>query len=56
MAFPLLHPAVAGIVVGMRSPQEVRDDIAAFQAHVPDQVWADLVAAGLLDERAPVHA
>ncbi|MET8807653.1 aldo/keto reductase [Streptomyces sp. NPDC004546] len=56
MAFPLLHPAVAGIVVGMRSPQEVRDDIAAFQAHVPDQVWADLVAAGLLDERARVHA
>jgi D-threo-aldose 1-dehydrogenase len=56
MAFPLLHPAVAGIVVGMRSPREVRDDIAAFQAHVPDQVWADLVAAGLLDERAPVHA
>jgi D-threo-aldose 1-dehydrogenase len=56
MAFPLLHPAVAGIVVGMRSPDEVRENIAAFQADVPDQVWADLVAAGLLDERAPVHA
>ncbi|MEV6055147.1 aldo/keto reductase [Streptomyces sp. NPDC052107] len=56
MAFPLLHPAVAGIVVGMRSPKEVRDNIAAFQANVPDQVWADLVAADLLDERAPVHA
>ncbi|MQY34449.1 D-threo-aldose 1-dehydrogenase [Streptomyces sp. RB17] len=56
MAFPLLHPAVAGIVVGMRSPEEVRDNISAFQAVVPDQVWADLVAAGLLDERAPVGA
>ncbi|MCO5999069.1 aldo/keto reductase [Actinoallomurus rhizosphaericola] len=56
MAFPLLHPAVAGIVVGMRSADEVRDNVAAYRAEVPDQVWADLVAAGLLDERAPVRA
>ncbi|MGW7522460.1 aldo/keto reductase [Streptomyces sp. NPDC054783] len=56
MAFPLLHPAVAGIVVGMRSPEEVRDNIAAFRSDVPGQVWSDLVAAGLLDERAPVGA
>jgi D-threo-aldose 1-dehydrogenase len=56
MAFPLLHPAVAGTVVGMRSPDEVRNNIAAYRAEVPDQVWADLVAAGLLDERAPVRA
>ncbi|GAA4611903.1 aldo/keto reductase [Actinoallomurus liliacearum] len=56
MAFPLLHPAVAGIVVGMRSPDEVRANIAAYRAAVPDQVWADLVAVGLLDERAPVRA
>ncbi|MEV5754656.1 aldo/keto reductase [Actinoallomurus sp. NPDC052308] len=56
MAFPLLHPAVAGIVVGMRSPDEVRANIAAYRTEVPDQVWADLIAAGLLDERAPVRA
>ncbi|MEV5705047.1 aldo/keto reductase [Actinoallomurus sp. NPDC052274] len=56
MAFPLLHPAVAGIVVGMRSPDEVRDNIAAYRAEVPGRMWADLVAAGLLDERAPVRA
>ncbi|WP_210583785.1 aldo/keto reductase [Streptomyces sp. GESEQ-35] len=54
MAFPLRHPSVAGIVVGMRSPEEVRHNIASFQAEIPDQVWADLLGAGLLDERAPV--
>lgn len=56
MAFPLHHPAVAGIVVGMRSPEEVRHDVAAFNATVPHQVWADLRGEGLLDERAPFPA
>jgi D-threo-aldose 1-dehydrogenase len=55
MAFPLRHPAVAGIVVGMRSPEEVRHNVASFQANIPDQLWADLVEAGLLDGRAPVR-
>ncbi|MEU4997914.1 aldo/keto reductase [Streptomyces sp. NPDC021622] len=54
MAFPLRHPVVAGIVVGMRSADEVRRNVAAFGAAIPDQVWADLGAEGLLDERAPV--
>ncbi|MGY0492799.1 aldo/keto reductase [Streptomyces sp. WG-D5] len=51
MAFPLLHPAVAGIVVGMRSAQEVHRNLAAFNSPVPEGLWADLRAAGLLDER-----
>ncbi|MCX4672734.1 hypothetical protein OG453_39885 [Streptomyces sp. NBC_01381] len=50
MAFPLRHPVVAGIVVGMRSADEVRRNVAAFGAAIPDQVWADLRAEGLLDE------
>ncbi|KUF16881.1 aldo/keto reductase [Streptomyces silvensis] len=51
MAFPLRHPAVAGIVVGMRSAAEVRKNLAAFRTPVPEQVWDDLRGAGLLDER-----
>ncbi|HUR05614.1 MAG TPA: aldo/keto reductase [Nonomuraea sp.] len=53
MAFPLRHPAVAGIVVGMRSAEEVRRNLAAFTRQVPEQLWTDLAAAGLIDERAP---
>ncbi|MDG4860662.1 aldo/keto reductase [Streptomyces sp. T-3] len=55
MAFPLRHPAVAGVVVGMRSADEVRRNVAAFGAKVPDRLWDDLRSEGLLDERAPVR-
>lgn len=48
MAFPLRHPAVAGIIVGMRSPEEARHDVASFGVDVPDQLWADLLAEGLI--------
>ncbi|TYB62282.1 aldo/keto reductase [Nonomuraea sp. PA05] len=54
MAFPLLHPVVAGIVVGMRSEQEVGRNVAAFSGSVPAGLWSDLRAEKLLDERAPL--
>jgi D-threo-aldose 1-dehydrogenase len=54
MAFPLRHPAVAGIVVGMRSAEEVHADLAAFAKEIPEQLWSDLSAEGLLDPRAAV--
>jgi D-threo-aldose 1-dehydrogenase len=56
IAFPLAHPAVAGIVIGMRSAQEVRRNLASFEAELPTQLWTDLRESGLLDERAPVPA
>ena len=52
MAFPLRHPVVAGVVVGMRSPEEVERNAALFAADVPDSLWDDLRAEGLIDERA----
>ncbi|MBE1577887.1 aldo/keto reductase [Amycolatopsis roodepoortensis] len=52
MAFPLQHPAVAGIAVGMRSAEEARRNVESFAAEVPAQVWADLRAAGLIRSTA----
>ncbi|MEV6105783.1 aldo/keto reductase [Streptomyces sp. NPDC051940] len=52
MAFPLRHPAVAGVVVGMRSEGEVRRNAEAFGARIPEGVWSDLRSEGLVDERA----
>jgi D-threo-aldose 1-dehydrogenase len=46
--FPLRHPAVASVVVGMRSPEEVHHNVAAHAQHVPDELWADLEHRGLL--------
>ena len=52
LAFPLRHPAVAAVAVGMRSPNEVDDDVRQFDAVVPDGLWRDLIAAGLIPAAA----
>jgi len=54
MAFPLAHPVVAGIVVGMRSAEEAAKNLASFGTAVPAGVWSDLRSEGLVDERAPL--
>ncbi len=56
IAFPLLHPAVASVVLGMRSADEVRHNLAAFSTDIPDALWTDLRDHGLLDDRALLPA
>lgn len=46
--FPVRHPAVAGLVVGMRTAAHVRSLVTRWTTHVPDALWTDLVAEGLL--------
>ena len=48
LAFPLRHPAVAAVVVGARTPEEVRTNADLRQRPVPDALWHDLRAEGLL--------
>lgn len=48
LAFPLLHPAVDAVAVGMRTPREVDDDVRHFASEIPAGLWTDLVAEGLL--------
>lgn len=52
LAFPLLHPAVANVTLGMRTAEQVDTDVALAEATVPDALWQDLAAQGLVDERA----
>ncbi|TWF95781.1 aldo/keto reductase [Saccharopolyspora dendranthemae] len=40
------HPAVASVVLGARTPEEVRRNAELFRAPVPDALWADLASAG----------
>ncbi|WP_199545971.1 aldo/keto reductase [Streptomyces sp. N35] len=54
LAFPLGHPAVAGVLVGMRSADQVRDTAQQFATPVPAGFWADLKSEGLLAEDVPV--
>ncbi len=51
--FPLGHPAVTTVVIGARSPQQVDDNVAMFEHPVPDALWTDLKAEGLLPEHVP---
>ncbi len=54
--FPLGHPAVASVVLGMVSPAEVARNVAAFDTPVPAGLWTDLADEGLLRPDAPVPA
>ncbi|MFF1924182.1 aldo/keto reductase [Streptomyces sp. NPDC058221] len=48
--YPLTHPAVAGVLVGTRSPVEVRDAAALLRRPVPEDLWDELRETGLLTE------
>ena len=48
MRYPLLHPAVASVVVGCHTAEQVRHNTALFAQPVPDAVWAELRAEGLI--------
>ncbi|MGP4043569.1 aldo/keto reductase [Streptomyces sp. 2A115] len=56
LAFCTAHPAVAGVLVGARSPHEVRDCAEQFAKAVPPAFWQELRDAGLLPADAPVPA
>jgi D-threo-aldose 1-dehydrogenase len=47
MQFPLRHPAIKTVVTGVRSVAELEENIAAFNAPVPDALWSDLETAGV---------
>lgn len=44
--FPLRHPAVAGIVLGADSADQVRQNAERFAEAVPEAFWAELAALG----------
>ncbi|MFI6597873.1 aldo/keto reductase [Nonomuraea sp. NPDC050536] len=46
MAFPLRHPAVASVVLGARSPEEVRANAALWEREIPEELWAELETVG----------
>lgn len=50
LQFPLRHPDVTAVLVGARSPQEVRANDRLARLPVPDALWAELV-----EPTGPVH-
>jgi D-threo-aldose 1-dehydrogenase len=56
MQFGLAHPAVASVVLGAGSPDEVRRNLSALDRPVPGAFWTEMREAGLLRADAPVPA
>lgn len=54
LCFPLAHPAVASVLIGARSAEEVRDAVTEARRPVPFAVWRGLRDAGLLPQHVPV--
>ncbi|MGW8065230.1 aldo/keto reductase [Streptomyces ziwulingensis] len=54
LRFPFGHPAVASVLVGARSADQVRDAVAQYRGPVAEAVWDGLRARGLLSGDAPV--
>lgn len=52
--FGSAHPAVASTGMGAHDAQRVRDNLAMFNATIPNDLWAELVSAGLLRADAVV--
>lgn len=46
LQFPSRHPGVASVLVGFRSPDEVRRDSAMFEEDLPPTLWRALVGRG----------
>ncbi|MEO6532587.1 MAG: aldo/keto reductase [Pseudolysinimonas sp.] len=50
LAFPLLHPAVVSVVVGVRDAPQMTGNLERYTATVPEALWSDLHVAGLLPD------
>jgi D-threo-aldose 1-dehydrogenase len=53
LQFPYAHPAVASVLTGARSADELRENVASFEHKLPAALWKAL-RDGPLDPRAPV--
>ncbi|MDH6565374.1 D-threo-aldose 1-dehydrogenase [Streptomyces sp. SAI-117] len=53
IAFPHTHPAVVNVTLGMRTADQVRRNVALHAQAVPDGLWAELRAQGLIRADVP---
>jgi len=54
IAFPLAHPAVVSVCVGARSAAQIERNAGLYNQPIPNELWRELRAEGLLRNDAPV--
>jgi D-threo-aldose 1-dehydrogenase len=53
MQFPLHHPLVASVIPGAIHPSQVVENVRRMRHDIPDELWHELKAEGLLRADAP---
>jgi len=53
LQFPLAHPRVCTVLLGIRSIDELEKNLRWLDVSLPDELWAELKHEGLLREDAP---
>jgi D-threo-aldose 1-dehydrogenase len=53
LQFVYAHPAVAAVAAGVRTIAHLDDTVAMLQVPIPDDLWDELRAEGLLPAEAP---
>ena len=56
MQFPLAHPAVAGLVAGVRTQAHLDEYPVLLRRPIPAALWDELRSSGLIHPEAPVPA
>jgi len=51
--FPLAHPAVANVLIGVRSPRELDENVRDFNTPLPNALWQDMRREGLIADDIP---
>ena len=54
LQFPLAHPAVASVIPGAGTLEEVRDNLLRHAEPIPDDLWREMRHEGLIRPDAPV--
>ena len=49
LQFPFRHPAVASVLTGTSTPEELQENISLFDITIPKDLWAELESEGLIE-------
>ncbi|WP_405802091.1 aldo/keto reductase [Streptomyces sp. NBC_01506] len=56
MAFPRTHPSIINVTLGMRTQEQVERNVRLHHQHVPESLWDDLRARGLIRRDVPTQS
>lgn len=48
LQFPLRHPAVVSVITGVNSPGQAEQNVQRAKEPIPEELWDDLAAAGII--------